>query len=69
LTNAGEIYVIGSNTYGQLCKKEKTISEISLINFPGENFKRIDMISCGSEHIMAVTKNNEVFSWGRNDSS
>jgi alpha-tubulin suppressor-like RCC1 family protein len=39
----------------------------SLIKFPGENQRRIDIVACGGEHIFALSKNGELFGWGRND--
>lgn len=80
LANSGEIFIAGSNSYGQLGFKEgknlpsKPENKDSFLNF----FHRIDFfslenrkvrtISCGGEHIFAVTRNEIVFGWGRNDS-
>lgn len=89
LTNGGEIYVSGSNAYGQLCKesdhnanqkrnkrdfynlgdkKHNDLSEtINLIKFPGGSLVRVQFVACGGEHIFAITRNNELYGWGRNE--
>jgi alpha-tubulin suppressor-like RCC1 family protein len=40
---------------------------VSLIRFSGDTQKRIGFIACGGEHIFALSKNNELFGWGRNE--
>jgi len=29
--------------------------------------KRVQFVACGGEHIFAITRNNEIYSWGRNE--
>ena len=40
---------------------------LSLICIGGESQKRVQFIACGGEHIFAITLNNEIYSWGRNE--
>lgn len=42
-------------------------STVSFIRFPGDHAPKIVNIACGGEHLIAVSKVHEVFSWGRND--
>lgn len=81
LTNGGEVYVIGGDTYGQLGRgkhqkqkkgQQKQFDEeerhISLIHFSGETQVKINFIACGGEHLFAITNiTNELYGWGRND--
>jgi alpha-tubulin suppressor-like RCC1 family protein len=46
---------------------EDVEQSISLINIGGEAKKRVKFIACGGEHIFAITRNNETYSWGRNE--
>ncbi len=41
---------------------------ISLITIGGIDVKkRVQFVACGGEHIFAITRNNEIYSWGRNE--
>ena len=37
------------------------------MRFPGDAKKRITAVSCGGEHIIALSQNSEPYAWGRND--
>ena len=74
LTDKGEIFYTGDNRYGQLPIEEEKNNEY----YKGgdEIFKQIDLskkivkdISCGGDHIFAVTADDKVWAWGRNDSA
>ncbi|XP_047528623.1 probable E3 ubiquitin-protein ligase HERC4 isoform X1 [Vanessa atalanta] len=66
LTNNGELYAWGANTYGQCglgtkSNKETTPQQISsLVGIP------IAMIACGGNHTFALSKSGAVFGWGKN---
>lgn len=37
-----------------------------MIRFPGETTVRINYVTCGGEHLFAISRLNELFGWGRN---
>ncbi len=66
LTNCGEVYAWGRNDWGQIgngCNDNQLIS----IKVKGFNNERVVMISCGSDHSMALTECGHVYSWGYNN--
>jgi alpha-tubulin suppressor-like RCC1 family protein len=66
LTNCGEVYAWGGNHRGQIgngCNYNQLIP----IKVKGFNNERVVMISCGSEHSMALTEFGHVYSWGYNE--
>lgn len=74
LTDKGEVYYTGDTRYGQLpVEEEKNIENVKM----GEEiFKQIHIfkksvknISAGGDHIFAVTVDDKVWAWGRNDSA
>ncbi|CAH0729413.1 unnamed protein product, partial [Brenthis ino] len=66
LTNNGDLYAWGANTYGQCGLGTKTNKETkpqqitSLLGIP------IALIACGSNHTFALSKSGAVFGWGKN---
>ncbi|KAJ0178719.1 hypothetical protein K1T71_005494 [Dendrolimus kikuchii] len=66
LTNNGDLYAWGANSYGQcglgtISNKEMTPQPItSLAGIP------IALIACGSNHTFALSKSGAVFGWGKN---
>merc|ERR550534_2272043 len=64
LTESGDVYTWGRNTYGQLGKSKEQLdfrpSKVPLL----ENIKHI---VAGSEHSMALDKNGELWIWGWNE--
>ncbi|KAL4716608.1 hypothetical protein ACJJTC_008243, partial [Scirpophaga incertulas] len=66
LTNNGDLFAWGANSYGQcglgtMTSKENTPQQItSLIGVP------IALIACGSNHTFALSKSGAVFGWGKN---
>ena len=51
-----------------LYKSDEDVEKcISIISIGGEAKKRVQFIACGGEHIFAITRNNEIYSWGRNE--
>ncbi|XP_030028644.1 probable E3 ubiquitin-protein ligase HERC4 isoform X2 [Manduca sexta] len=66
LTNNGELYTWGANSYGQcglgnMSNKEMTPQQItSLVGVP------IALIASGSNHTFALSKSGAVFGWGKN---
>jgi tRNA A-37 threonylcarbamoyl transferase component Bud32 len=63
LTQNGQIYAWGLNSYGQIgCYNDKLIPT----RVEGLDGEKITMISCGFNHSMALTENGKVFGWGDN---
>ncbi|XP_072939555.1 probable E3 ubiquitin-protein ligase HERC4 isoform X2 [Epargyreus clarus] len=66
LTNNGDLYSWGANSYGQcglgtITNKETTPQPItSLLGVP------IALIACGSNHTFVLSKSGAVFGWGKN---
>ncbi len=68
LTQNGEVYAWGSNTYGQIGNGSFDKQDVPIkLNCFYEEFV-ID-ISCGGHHSMGLTNNGHVFSWGYNQFS
>jgi hypothetical protein len=65
LTNLGEVYAWGSNKKGQLGNNGGKY-QIKPIQVNGCDNGNVVMISCGSEHSMALNSSGRVFSWGLN---
>jgi alpha-tubulin suppressor-like RCC1 family protein len=66
LTNCGEVYAWGRNSWGQIgngCNDHQLIP----IKVKGFNNERVVMISCGAYHSMALTECGHVYSWGYNE--
>ena len=75
LTALGEVYVWGSNSYGQLGQDTLGLgpaagapmqSDTPLV-VPGLQGKMVVKIAAGWSHCMALTESGEVWVWGRND--
>jgi tRNA A-37 threonylcarbamoyl transferase component Bud32 len=63
LTQNGQIYAWGLNSYGQIgCYNNKLIPT----RVEGLDGEKITMISCGFCHSMALTEGGKVFGWGDN---
>ncbi|XP_028027224.1 probable E3 ubiquitin-protein ligase HERC4 isoform X3 [Bombyx mandarina] len=66
LTNSGDLYSWGANSYGQcglgtISNKEMSPQHISsLIGVP------IALIACGNNHTFVLSKSGAVFGWGKN---
>ena len=76
LTDKGEIYYTGDNRYGQLPFEEEKNQEYIKGSEDTQIFKQILLpsklvkdIACGGDHIFAVTAEDKVYGWGRNDSA
>jgi alpha-tubulin suppressor-like RCC1 family protein len=71
LTIHGQIYCWGYNNYGQLgngqqLSSDKYIDEPKLNVYLSENNIKISQICCGHDYSLALTKNGDVFAWGKN---
>ena len=72
LTNQNRVFAFGQNSYGQLGIGEVTYGS----NMPTDissNFGLVEneviiSVSIGEAHVLALTSENRVFSWGNNDS-
>jgi alpha-tubulin suppressor-like RCC1 family protein len=67
LTDAGEVYALGCNRFGQIgCGNN--VNQSIPIKVEGFNGEKIVMISCGSHNSMALTESGRVFGWSENSS-
>jgi alpha-tubulin suppressor-like RCC1 family protein len=68
LTVEGDVYSWGDNTYRQIgngtFEKYQTIP----LKIHGFKSQKVKAIACGGYHSLALTENNELFSWGNNKS-
>lgn len=61
----GDMYTFGSDYYGCLgCDNEEgdEVNTPILVEF--FTGRPVEQVSCGESHIVALTKDNEVYSWG-----
>lgn len=64
LTNDGDVYLYGRNTYGQLAHIDVTITNVVKLNC---NDEFVDDLQLGSEHGMIQTRSGMVKTWGWNE--
>ncbi|MFA7561662.1 MAG: InlB B-repeat-containing protein [Candidatus Izemoplasmatales bacterium] len=70
LTSTGRVFAWGNNAYGQLGNESPYVG-----TFPAEiteyfsldSTDKIEFLSMGMHHALALTDDNKIFSWGRND--
>lgn len=73
-TDSGDIYYAGDERYGQMTLVEEQDTDFIKAGID-PIFKRIKMphkvkfIACGGDHIFAVTTDEKVYGWGRNDAA
>ena len=60
LLENGEVYVTGSNTYGQFGNGTRNDSNIPI----KANIEDVKEIHVGNNHIVAIKNDNSVWSWG-----
>lgn len=63
LTNNGDVYIWGRNSYGQLGMQKAEASVPEKLT----NLKDIQQLSLGSEHNLAITKEGKLYCWGWNE--
>uniref|UniRef100_A0A6P6XYM8 Ultraviolet-B receptor UVR8-like n=1 Tax=Dermatophagoides pteronyssinus TaxID=6956 RepID=A0A6P6XYM8_DERPT len=63
LRQDGTVFALGDNRYGQLTGN----SDSSYDTVVNTGLNNVKIIACGSEHILALTNTNEIYSWGRNE--
>eukprot|EP00051_Salpingoeca_urceolata_P019714 m.290868 g.290868 ORF g.290868 m.290868 type:complete len:240 (+) comp19472_c0_seq5:69-788(+) len=64
LTETGQLYSLGSNQYGQLGRPAEAGTEAAGL-VQGFEGKFVSKVACGDFFSVAVTRDNEVYSWGR----
>lgn len=72
VTDAGEVYVFGSNEFGQCgVDPERGGSSFKkpfkLSKFNVENNCQVKVLACGFSHVLAVTTEGKLFAWGANE--
>ncbi len=65
--NDGSVFVSGDNTYGQLGTGD-TVSHDSFVEITGSWEKDIVKVAAGGNTTFALTKDNILYGWGRNNS-
>lgn len=65
LTESGELYVFGNNSYGQLGLEGTTARYIPTLNSLPNGVK-IKSIAVGEYHSIALGEDGNIYSWGRN---
>ncbi|XP_066254938.1 secretion-regulating guanine nucleotide exchange factor-like [Euwallacea similis] len=65
LTKSGEVFSWGRDTYGQLGCEKKRENLFKPEKIPG--LSNVRQLSLGSEHNLAVTSDNKLYSWGWNE--
>ncbi|XP_065861404.1 PH, RCC1 and FYVE domains-containing protein 1-like [Euphorbia lathyris] len=64
LSAAGQVYTMGSNSYGQLGRPKATEKIPSIVEGKiSRSF--VEEISCGSYHVAVLTSKAEVYTWGK----
>ncbi|XP_067833249.1 serine/threonine-protein kinase Nek9-like, partial [Heptranchias perlo] len=65
ITDEGHLYAFGSDYYGAIgCNGQygQEVLEPVLVEFSLDH--AVQQVSCGDNHVVALTRNKEVFSWG-----
>ncbi|ETM48869.1 hypothetical protein L914_06652 [Phytophthora nicotianae] len=62
----GSVYLLGGSSLRPVSKKAFTSKTINLILDTGSDGEPFVDLACGAEHILAVTNNGEMHSWGLN---
>lgn len=64
MTDEGKVYAFGSNYYGCLGLEEEDDTVLSPVPLPFFSSNPVEEISCGENHVAALTKDGEVYTWG-----
>ena len=65
VTDEGAVYSFGSDYYGCLgCDNEEGDSVCTPVLVEFFNDKPVEQVSCGDAHVIALTKDGEVYTWG-----
>ncbi|PIK57090.1 putative serine/threonine-protein kinase Nek9 [Apostichopus japonicus] len=68
LTDSGTMYTFGSDYSGCLgCNQEEGEEIDSPLEVTFFHGKPVEQVSCGEKHILALTREKEIFSWGCGD--
>jgi hypothetical protein len=67
LTESNKVYAFGNNNYGQLGLgiKDKIVNRPDIVS--SLRSSGVCAIACGYSHSIALLKNEQLYSWGRND--
>lgn len=64
LSHSGDVYAFGDNSYGQLGFQGAPTSTTIIHRVPEVTNKQVVKISAGLTHVLALTKERQVYSWG-----
>lgn len=68
VTESGKLYAFGSDYYGCMgCNQEEGEEVLCPLEVSFFNSNPVDVVSCGESHIVALTKDREVYSWGNGE--
>ncbi|KYQ96666.1 inositol 5-phosphatase [Tieghemostelium lacteum] len=69
LTLDGDVYMWGSNEFGQIGQGDQIEHSYSPIRVKGDlEYKRVTRIALGSNHSLVLTKEQDIYSFGANES-
>ena len=68
VTVTGKIYSTGKNICGLLGRDDYFSDTFVPLQVPGLADKRVQQVSSGLHHALALTDNHEVYAWGSSDS-
>ncbi|CAH1792116.1 unnamed protein product [Owenia fusiformis] len=64
ITDEGMMYTFGSNYYGCLGVEEADEEVLLPLQVPFFAENPVEMVSCGQSHVVALTRDNQVYTWG-----
>ncbi|XP_028404721.1 serine/threonine-protein kinase Nek8-like isoform X2 [Dendronephthya gigantea] len=65
LTEKGKVYACGSNSFGQLGLSKLNVSDSNPRLVKSLEEKNVSHIACGDAFTVAVTADNEIYTWGK----
>lgn len=64
LTEDGQLWGHGSNVFGQLAQGNHVRHISDWVQIPPLGNSSVKQVACGGDHVLALTQNGELYSWG-----